>query len=213
MERRDREDVQPSHGQFGGPWSEAQQAFWVGGLAALQAGQVTAAAEQIHVKPLQVLLPQEDLTEKKRWTCDYTTRNVWKAMNTAGYQVVSRGGRCGSAGAVCGERLLSSNPLLPWEAKHTSYWTRVVICSWITVLKILDWEYQCGNKCTDSKVFTSMSNSGQTTSKPPLVWLIATYTPTKSSQCLSILRKKANVFSEDGKQFAQLNCLVFFFFF
>lgn len=66
MEGRNREDVQSSHGQLGGPRSEAQQAFGVGGLAALQAGQVTATAEQIHVKPLQVLLPQEDLKERKK---------------------------------------------------------------------------------------------------------------------------------------------------
>lgn len=66
MERGDREDVQSSHSQLGGPRSEAQQAFGVGGLAALQAGQVTAAAEQIHVKPLQVLLPQEDLKKETR---------------------------------------------------------------------------------------------------------------------------------------------------
>lgn len=80
MERGDGEDVQPSHGQLGGPRSEAQQPFGVGGLAALQAGQVAAAAEQIHVKTLQVLLPQEDLKgkkeiskRKKRWICDYAT--------------------------------------------------------------------------------------------------------------------------------------------
>lgn len=63
MEGRDREDAQSSHGQLGGTRSKAQQAFGVGGFAALQTGQVAPTAEQIHVKPLQVLLPQEDLTE------------------------------------------------------------------------------------------------------------------------------------------------------
>lgn len=65
MEGRDREDAQSSHGQLGGTRSKAQQAFGVGGFATLQTGQVAPAAEQIHVKPLQVLLPQEDLTEGK----------------------------------------------------------------------------------------------------------------------------------------------------
>lgn len=63
MEGRDRENAQSSHGQLGGTRSEAQQAFGVGGLTALQAGQVAATAEQIHVKAFQVLLPQKDLTE------------------------------------------------------------------------------------------------------------------------------------------------------
>lgn len=63
MEGGNGEDAQSSHGQLGGTRGEAQQALGVGGLAALQTGQVAAAAEQIHVKPLQVLLPQEDLTE------------------------------------------------------------------------------------------------------------------------------------------------------
>lgn len=66
MEGGDREDSQSSHGQLGGTRSKAQQAFGVGGFAALQTGQVAAAAEQIHVKPLQVLLPQEDLTEGRK---------------------------------------------------------------------------------------------------------------------------------------------------
>lgn len=81
MEGGDREDSQSSHGQLGGTRSKAQQAFGVGGFAALQTGQVAAAAKQIHVKPLQVLLPQEDLTEgekkssekRKRWIHDYAT--------------------------------------------------------------------------------------------------------------------------------------------
>lgn len=82
MEGGDGEDSQSSHGQLGGTRSKAQQAFGVGGFAALQTGQVAAAAEQIHVKPLQVLLPQEDLTEgrkkkssekRKRWIRDYAT--------------------------------------------------------------------------------------------------------------------------------------------
>ena len=75
MEGRDREDAQASHHQLGGTRSEAQQAFGVGRFAALQAGQVAPTAEQVHVKPLQVLLPQEDLpqgekSEQVKWICD-----------------------------------------------------------------------------------------------------------------------------------------------
>lgn len=61
MEGRDREDAQSSHGHFGGTWRKAQEAFGIGRFAALQARQVAATTEEIHVKPLQVLLPQEDL--------------------------------------------------------------------------------------------------------------------------------------------------------
>ena len=64
MEGGDGEDAQASHGQLGGTRGEAQQAFGVGGFAPLQAGQVAPTAKQIHVKPLQVLLPQEDLNER-----------------------------------------------------------------------------------------------------------------------------------------------------
>ena len=64
MEGGDGEDPQASHGQLGGPRGHGQQPLGVGGLAPLQAGQVTAAAEQVHVELLQVLLPQEDLREE-----------------------------------------------------------------------------------------------------------------------------------------------------
>ena len=59
------EDAQAAHGQFGGAGGEGQQAFGVGKLAALQAGQVTAEAEQVHVELLQVLFPQEDLHRER----------------------------------------------------------------------------------------------------------------------------------------------------
>lgn len=64
------EDAQSSHGQLGGSWGKTQQAFRVRWLAALQTGQVAAAAEQIHVKLLQVLLPQEDLQQNERGVWD-----------------------------------------------------------------------------------------------------------------------------------------------
>lgn len=68
VEGRDGEDAQAAHGQLGRARGEGQQALGIGQLAALQAGQVTAEAEQVHVELLQVLLPQEDLpddTEKR----------------------------------------------------------------------------------------------------------------------------------------------------
>lgn len=52
MEGRDRKDAQSAHGQFGGSGGEGQQAFGVGKLATLQAGQVTAKPKQIHVELL-----------------------------------------------------------------------------------------------------------------------------------------------------------------
>lgn len=63
MEGRDGEDAQASHGQFRGTWSKAQQALGIGRFTTLKTGQVASTAEQIYVKPLQVLLPKEDLTE------------------------------------------------------------------------------------------------------------------------------------------------------
>lgn len=65
MEGGHGEDAETTHGQFGGTGSESQQAFGVGKFAALQAGQVTAEAKQVHVELLQVLLPQEDLGGEK----------------------------------------------------------------------------------------------------------------------------------------------------
>ena len=63
MEGRDGEDAQSSHGQLGRTRSKTQQAFRVGGFAALQTGQVATTAETIPVKPLPILPPQENLTE------------------------------------------------------------------------------------------------------------------------------------------------------
>lgn len=61
MEGGNREDPQSSHGNFCGTRREAQEAFGIGRFTALQTRQVAAAAEEIYVKSLQVLLPQEDL--------------------------------------------------------------------------------------------------------------------------------------------------------
>lgn len=57
VERGDGQDAQPAQGQLGGAAGGSQQALGVGQLPALQAGQVAAHPEQIHVEPLQVLLP------------------------------------------------------------------------------------------------------------------------------------------------------------
>lgn len=72
MEGRDREYTQSAHCQLGGARGEGQESFGVGKLSSLQAGQVAPEAEQIHVKLLQVLLPQEDLQSEK----DTTTNPV-----------------------------------------------------------------------------------------------------------------------------------------
>lgn len=61
MKRRDWEYSQPAHCQLGGTRGKGQEAFGVGQLSSLQTGQVAPEAKQIHVKLLQVLLPQEDL--------------------------------------------------------------------------------------------------------------------------------------------------------
>lgn len=61
VEGRDGEDAQAAHGHLGGAAGEGQQPLGVGQLPALQAGQVTAVPEQIHLELLQVLLPHEDL--------------------------------------------------------------------------------------------------------------------------------------------------------
>lgn len=55
------EDAQAAHGHLGGAAGEGQQPLGVGQLPALQAGQVTAVPEQVHLELLQVLLPHEDL--------------------------------------------------------------------------------------------------------------------------------------------------------
>lgn len=68
MEGGDWEYTQSAHCQLGGAGGEGQEAFRVGELASLQAGQVTSKAKQIHVKLLQVLLPQEDLQDESNAT-------------------------------------------------------------------------------------------------------------------------------------------------
>ena len=55
------EDAQASQRGLAGPAGRGQQALGVGQLAALQAGQVAAHAEKVHVETLQVLLPLLDL--------------------------------------------------------------------------------------------------------------------------------------------------------
>lgn len=65
VEGGDGEDSQASQGSFGGPAGKREQALGVGQLSTLQAGQVAAHPKQIHVKPLQVLLPLLDLMGKK----------------------------------------------------------------------------------------------------------------------------------------------------
>lgn len=64
MEGRDGEDPQASQSSFGGTAGNGEQALWVGQLSTLQTGQVAAHPKEIHVKPLQVLLPLLDLKEK-----------------------------------------------------------------------------------------------------------------------------------------------------
>lgn len=68
MEGRDGEDTQTAHRQFGGTRCKGQEPFGVGKLSPLQTGQVTSVAEQIHVKLLQVLLPEEDLQNLEETT-------------------------------------------------------------------------------------------------------------------------------------------------
>lgn len=61
MERGNRQDAQPAEGQLGGAAGSSKEALRVWQLPALQAGQVAAHPEEIHVKFLQVLLPLLDL--------------------------------------------------------------------------------------------------------------------------------------------------------
>lgn len=63
---RDGENPQAPQACFGRAAGDGQQALWVGQLAALQAGQVAAHPEQVHVEPLQVLLPLLDLKTDKQ---------------------------------------------------------------------------------------------------------------------------------------------------
>lgn len=57
MEGGDRENPEASQGGFGGPAGDGQQALWVWQLSTLKTGEVAAHPEQVHVEPLQVLLP------------------------------------------------------------------------------------------------------------------------------------------------------------
>ena len=57
MEGGDREDPQAAQCCFGGAAGGGQEALGIGQLPALQAGQITAHAEEVHVEALQVLLP------------------------------------------------------------------------------------------------------------------------------------------------------------
>lgn len=77
MEGRDGEDAQASHGQLCGTGSEAQQAFGIGRFAALKTGQVASTAEQIYMKALQVLLPEEDLTGRPGTRCQISDYTRW----------------------------------------------------------------------------------------------------------------------------------------
>lgn len=61
MERGDGEDSQAPKSSFRGATGGGQEALGVGKLTALQAGQVTAQPKQVHVEPLQVLIPLLDL--------------------------------------------------------------------------------------------------------------------------------------------------------
>lgn len=72
MKRRDGEHPQAAERGFGWTAGGGQQALWVWQLAALQAGQVAAHPEQVHVEPLQVLLPLLDLKETNTHTKKYS---------------------------------------------------------------------------------------------------------------------------------------------
>lgn len=65
MERGNRQDAQPAQGQLGGATGGGKQALGVWQLPALEAGQIAAHPEQIHVKFLQVLLPLLDLFKQE----------------------------------------------------------------------------------------------------------------------------------------------------
>ena len=59
------QDAQPAQGQLGGAAGSSKEALGVRQLPALQAGQIAAHPEQIHVKFLQVLLPLLDLFKQE----------------------------------------------------------------------------------------------------------------------------------------------------
>lgn len=66
MKGGDREDPQASQSGLRGASCHGQETLGVGELTALQAGQVTAHPEQVHVKLLQVLLPLLDLGRNRQ---------------------------------------------------------------------------------------------------------------------------------------------------
>lgn len=57
MEGGHGEDSEAAQSCFGGAAGGGQEALGIGQLSALQAGQVTAHAEEVHVEALQILLP------------------------------------------------------------------------------------------------------------------------------------------------------------
>lgn len=65
MERRNGQDAQPAKGQLGGAAGGSKEALGVGQLPALEAGQVAARPEQVHVQLFQILLPLLDLFWKE----------------------------------------------------------------------------------------------------------------------------------------------------
>lgn len=66
MKGGDREDPQASQSGLRGASCHGQETLGVGELTALQAGQVTAHPEQVHVELLQVLLPLLDLGRNRQ---------------------------------------------------------------------------------------------------------------------------------------------------
>lgn len=70
VERGDRENPKASQGGFGGSAGDGQQTFWVWQLSTLKAGEVAAHPEQVHVEPLQVLLPLLNLQEDREYYFD-----------------------------------------------------------------------------------------------------------------------------------------------
>lgn len=71
MERGDWQDAQPAKGQLGGAAGSRQETLRVWQLPALQAGQIAAHPEQVHVKFLQVLFPLLDLFKQEQGGFQY----------------------------------------------------------------------------------------------------------------------------------------------
>lgn len=77
MEGWDGEDSQATESGLGGPSGSGQQALRIGRLAALQAGQVTAHPEQLHIKLLQILLPLLDLHSANKNNICFSLLLLW----------------------------------------------------------------------------------------------------------------------------------------